>query len=87
MILTRDDNLSTVHHKYYPVNDRKTICFNLRNDMSISSMYLRNSDPRGKSLWHDIKCLVYLENITEDEGRSLNIDKLLKLAEREDRLW
>lgn len=84
MILIRDDQRSTVHHKYYPVNDRKVICFNLGNDMSIMSIYLNYYDPRRVSYWHDLKCLAYIENITEDDGRILKVDELLKLAERED---
>lgn len=84
MILIRDDNRSTVHHKIYPMNDRKVICFNLRGDMSIISIYLNDYDPRRKSYWHKLKCLAYIENITDDDGRILYIDELLKLAERED---
>ena len=84
MILIRDDRNSTLHHKRYPVNDRKVICFNLRDDMSISSIYLNDYSPRGRSYWHPIKCLAYIENITDDDGRLLYIDELLKLAERED---
>ena len=83
MLLKRDNVISDNTAWFYPLNNHKTVCFEIERDRSIERIGLINCK-ENKGQWHDIKTLCYMENITMDDGELLNVDALLALAKRED---
>ena len=83
MLLKRDNIISDNTAWFYPLNNHKTVCFEIERDRSIEKVGLINYN-EFTGQWFDVKTLCYMENITLDDGELLNVDALLALAKRED---
>ena len=83
MLLKRDNIISDNTAWFYPLNNHKTVCFEIERDRSIEKVGLINYN-EFTGQWFDVKTLCYMENITIDDGELLNVDALMALAKRED---